>query len=112
MLGPLILILFRFRLYPNAVSADIEGIFLLVGVIPKDQPSFRFLWREDPTTEISVFQYVRHIFGSRDTPTRANYALKRTARDNADSRSERAQEFLHGRLSRVELNRGRSCRKG
>ena len=84
LLQSLIHILFRFRQYPNAVSADIEGMFLQVGVFPKDQPSIRFLWREDPSTEVSVFQYVRHIFGSKDSPTCANYALKRTATDNAD----------------------------
>ena len=84
LLQSLIHIVFRFRQYPNAVSADIEGMFLQVGVIPKDQPSLRFLWREDPSTEVAVFQYVRHIFGSKDSPTCANYALKRTATDNAE----------------------------
>ena len=34
--------------------------------------------------QVSVFQYVRHIFGSKDSPTCANYDLKRTATDNAD----------------------------
>ena len=41
MLQNLIHILFRFRQYPNAVSADIEGMFLQVKLIPKDQPSIR-----------------------------------------------------------------------
>ena len=91
MLQNLIHILFRFRQYPNAVSADIEGMFLQVGVIPKDQPSIRFLWREDPSTEVSVFQYVRHIFGAKDSPTCANYVLKRTATDNADMFPKAAQ---------------------
>ena len=45
LLKSLIHIVIRFRQYPNAVSADIEGMFLQVGVIPKDQPSLRFLWR-------------------------------------------------------------------
>ena len=75
LLQSLIHILFRLRQYPNSVSTVIEGMFLQVGVIPKDQPSIRFLWREDPSNEISVFQYVRHIFGSKDSPTCANYAL-------------------------------------
>ena len=84
LLQSLIHIVFRFRQYPNAVSADIEGKFLQVGVIPKDQPSLRFLWREDPSTEVDVFQYVRHIFGSKDSSTCANCALKRTATDNVE----------------------------
>ena len=73
------------------MSADIEGMFLQVGVIPRDRPSLRFLWREDPTAEVAVFQYVRHIFGSKDSPTCANYALKRTATDNKKTFPEAAQ---------------------
>ena len=42
LLQSLIHIIFRFRQYPNAVSADIEGMFLQVEVIPKHQPSIRF----------------------------------------------------------------------
>ena len=84
LLQNLIHILIRFHQHKYAVSADIEGMFLQVGVIPKDQPSLRFLWREDPAAEIAVYQYVRHIFGSKDSPTCANYALKRTGSDNQD----------------------------
>ena len=75
-------VLMRFRQHPYAVSADIEGMFLQVGVIPEDRPSLRFLWREDPPTDVAVYQYVRHIFGSKDSPTCANYALQQTDRDN------------------------------
>ena len=90
LLQNLIHVLLRFRQHPYAVSADIEGMFLQVGVIPADQPSLRFLWREDPTTEVAVFQYARHIFGSKDSPTCANYALKRTATDNQSEFPEAA----------------------
>ena len=72
----------RFRPPSYAVSADIEGMFSQVGVIPEDRPSLRFLWRDDPATDVAVYQYVRHIFGSRKSPTCANYALQQTARDN------------------------------
>ena len=75
-------ILFRFRQYPFAVSADVEEMFLQVGVIPRDRPSLRFLGREHPAAEVAVFEYVWHIFGSKDSPTCAHYALKRTAIDN------------------------------
>ena len=84
LLQNLIHILLRFRQFPKAVSAYIEDMFLHVGVIPKEQPSIRFLLRNDPSTAVAVFQYVRHIFGSKDYPTSANYALKKTATDNAD----------------------------
>ena len=72
--------LLHFREHRFAVSADIKGImmFLQVGVLEQDQPSFRFLWRDDPNDDIVVYQYVRHITG-------ANHALQRTTADNAVS---------------------------
>ena len=85
----------RFRQHPHAVSADIEGMFLQVGVIPDDRPSLRFRWREDPASEVAVFQYVRHIFGSKDSPSYANYALRRTATDNASQFPETAQSVIN-----------------
>ena len=82
LLQTLIHALMLFRQHPYAVSADIEGMFLQVGVIPEDRPSLHFLWREDPASDVAVYQYVRHIFGSKDSPTCAIYALQQTARDN------------------------------
>ena len=75
----LIHVFMRFRQHPYAVSADIEGIFLQDGVIPEDRPSLRFLWQEDPATDIAVYQYIRHISGSKDSPTSANYAWQQSA---------------------------------
>ena len=43
LLQNLIYVLLRFRQHPYAVSADIEGMFLQVGVLPSDQPSLRVL---------------------------------------------------------------------
>ena len=57
-------------------------MFLQVGVREEDQPSLRFLWREDPTSSVVVHQYTRHIFGAHDSPTCANFALQKTASDN------------------------------
>ena len=74
----LIHILIRFRQHPHAVSADIERLFLQVGVIPDDRPSLRFLWRDGPTSEIAVIHNVCQICGSKDSPTCAIFALRRT----------------------------------
>ena len=57
--GPVLLqsvlqILLRFRQHQYAVSADIEGMFLQVGVPEKDQPFLQFLWRETPSEVIKV----------------------------------------------------------
>ena len=82
LLQTLIHVLMRFRQHPYAVSADNEGMFLQVGVIPGNRPSLRFLWREDPAKDVDVYQYVSHISSSKDSPACANYALQQTARDN------------------------------
>ena len=54
LLQNLIFVLLRFRQPKYAVSADIEGMFLQVGVREEDQPSLRFLRREDPTSSVVV----------------------------------------------------------
>ena len=94
LLQRLIHTLIRFRQYQYAVSADIEGMFLQVGVLPQDQPCLRFLWREDPSTDVMVYQYTRHIFGAKDSPTCANYALQRTAKDNSRQYPDASQAVL------------------
>ena len=57
-------------------------MFLQVVVPDSDQPSLRVLWREDSTTNVVVYQNTRHVIGGKESPTCANYALKRTARGN------------------------------
>ncbi|XP_075250920.1 uncharacterized protein LOC142343117 [Convolutriloba macropyga] len=94
LLQRLIHTLIRFRQYQYAVSADIEGMFLQVGVLPQDQPCLRFLWREDPSTDVMVYQYTRHIFGAKDSPTCANYTLQRTAKDNSRQYPDASQAVL------------------
>ena len=47
LLQTLIHVLMRFRQHPYAVSADIEGKFVQIGVIPEDRTTLRFLWLED-----------------------------------------------------------------
>ena len=90
LLQNLIFVLLRFRQHKYAVSADIEGMFLQVGVLARDQISLRFLWREDTTSDVVVHQYTRHIFGARDSPTCANFALRKTATDNMSTHPEAA----------------------
>ena len=76
------------------MSADIEGIFLQVGVPNCDQPSLRFLWRENPTTNVVVYHYTRQIFGAKNSPTCVNYALQCTARDNVSQYPEATKAVL------------------
>ena len=85
-------VLLRFLQHQFTVSAYIEGRFLQVGAPDCDQLSLRFLWREDPTTSVVVYQYTRHIFGAKDSPTCANYALQST--DNVTQYPEATKAVL------------------
>ena len=69
-------------------------MFLQVGVREENQPSLRFLWRKDPTSSVVVHQYTRHIFGARDSPTCANFALQKTASDNQAEYSNAASAVV------------------
>ena len=90
LLQNIIFVLLRFRQHKNAVSADIEGMFLQVRVPAHDQISLRFLWQEDNTSDVVVHQYTHHIFGARDSPICANFALRKTATDNMSTYPEAA----------------------
>ncbi len=84
----------RFRQGRIEISADIEAMFMQVLVPEDDQRTFRFLWREDPQGKIEIFQYTRHIFGAKDSPTCALYALNKTAQDNCEKFPEAAEVVL------------------
>ena len=86
----LIFVLLRLRQHKYAVSAEIEGMFLQVEVLARDQFSLRFLWREDTTSDVVVHQCTRHIFGAQDSPVCANFALRKTATDNMSTYPEAA----------------------
>ncbi len=77
--------LIRFRQELIAMSAGIEAIFNQVAVPEEDQSVLRFVWRRTLEDRVDVYQYVRHIFGAKYSPTCSNYALRRTAQDNKDS---------------------------
>ena len=81
LLQSLIRIIFRFREKQFALTADVEAIFLQVKVPPVDCKVLQFLWRENNTEPISVFEYERHIFGAKSSPTYVNYAMQQVGRD-------------------------------
>ena len=83
LLQSLIGIIFRFREHQIALSADIEALFLQLAVPKDDSRCLRFLWREDPERRIEIYEYTRHVFGAKSSPTCANYALHQVAKDNA-----------------------------
>ena len=76
--------IFRFREGPIALYADIESMFLQVQVPERDKSCLRFLRRPKVNEPVQIYEYQRHVFGAKSSPTSANYALKRVAIDNED----------------------------
>ncbi|GFX64169.1 DUF1758 domain-containing protein [Trichonephila clavipes] len=72
-------ILDRFRLYPIALSADIEKAFLMLSVHPKDRDYLRFFY---PSKEELVYRHCRIVFGLNSSPFLLNAPIKRLL-DNA-----------------------------
>ena len=56
-----------------------------------DQPSLRFLKREDPATNFAVFHYTRHKFGANNSPLCGNYELQRTPSEKPTQNPEVAR---------------------
>jgi len=77
LIGDLLGILLRFRENSVAITADVEAMFMQVGVPPPDRKFLRFLWRMSKSDPIKLFEYRSHIFGKVDSPTIACYALLR-----------------------------------
>ncbi|XP_061191724.1 uncharacterized protein LOC133199952 [Saccostrea echinata] len=76
--------LLRFRQEEIAVMGDIDNMFYQVCVPKQDASFLRFLWWEDGDTNKKIVEYqmVVHLFGASSSPSCANYALRKTARDS------------------------------
>ena len=84
--------LLRVREKPVAVSADIEGILMQIGIKDEDQNTLRFLW---PTTnDIKQYQYMRLVIRAKCSPTIAIFPLHPTAADYCVTTTNIAQ-LLH-----------------
>ena len=69
----------RFRLYPIALTADIEKAFLMISVWPPDRDALRFLWLDDinaPSPQTVIYRFARVVFGVSCSPFLLNATLK------------------------------------
>ena len=61
-------LLLQFRIYPIAITADIEKTYLQINVEKKDRDYLRFLWFKnlftDQETQICKYRFTRVIFGA------------------------------------------------
>lgn len=78
-------ILLRFRLNAVAVSADIEKAFLQISLHPEERDVTRFLWRETPGAEPSVFRMTRVVFGVNASPFLLQATIKRHLNQYGDT---------------------------
>ena len=58
-------------------------MFLQFAVPSDDSRCLRFFWRENSEQRIEVYEYTRHVFGAKRSPTCANYVLHQVGKDNA-----------------------------
>ena len=82
----LVEVLIGFRCGPVAFVADVEAMFYQVKVPPSDRNFLCFLWYPDgdlnsPPVE---FRMTVHVFGATSSPSCANFALQKTAKDYAE----------------------------
>ena len=77
-------VLTRFREEPVAFIADVEAMFYQVRVPSTDCDALRFLWwpEGDLFKEPEEYEMRVHLFGGASSPSCANFALKKTAKDN------------------------------
>ena len=77
-------VLTRFREEPVAFIAAIEAMFYQVRVPSEDCDALRFLWWPEGnlSEEPEEYEMRVHLFGGASSPSCANFALKKTAKDN------------------------------
>ena len=89
-------VLTRFRQEPIAFISDIEAMFHQVRVQPTDREALRFLWWPSGNLDSPPKEYRMnvHLFGSASSPSCSNFALKKTAADNAAHFDDRTIETV------------------
>ena len=92
----LVSVLTCFREHPVAFMSDVEAMFHQVRVRPSDRDALRFLWWPEGNLDNPPKEYRMnvHLFGSASSPSCANFALKKTADDNASHFNDQAIETV------------------
>ncbi|XP_062541544.1 uncharacterized protein LOC134209563 [Armigeres subalbatus] len=75
-------VMFRFRLYAVAVSADIEQMFHQLGILPADRNSLRFLWSETSDKPAEIYLMDVATFGATCSPASAQYVKNLNAKEH------------------------------
>ena len=103
LLNSLVGMLLRFFNYRVAFSADIEAMYHQVRVNPDDADALRFLWLDVNCEKPDTYQMLLLIFGGKDSPSCANYAVRRTASDHSSKFDEAVAECVNRSLHMDDL---------
>ncbi|XP_064631645.1 uncharacterized protein LOC135489940 [Lineus longissimus] len=89
-------VLIRFRQDQVAFIADMEAMFHMAEVTKDCRDTLRFLFWEngDLSKPPTTYRMTRHLFGGVRSSSCANYALKRTAKDNEADFSQIAKDTV------------------
>ncbi|XP_053608000.1 uncharacterized protein LOC128673870 [Plodia interpunctella] len=77
----LFLLLLDFRLFPVALIADVEQIYLQIGIPEDDRKYLRNLFRFNTNEDISTFQFNRLLFALKSSPFLAMRIVRQLAED-------------------------------
>ena len=59
-----------------AMAADVKEMYHMLRLPDNDKLAMRFLWRDSPEEEPSMYQFERTVFGEVSAPSRANYTMR------------------------------------
>ena len=76
----LIHVLFRFRQYQYAITADIEAMYHQVKIPMKYLNALRFLWQEEDGSKVE-YRMTSHLFGGVWCASSSTYALRKIVQD-------------------------------
>ena len=85
--------LIRFRRYPVALNADISKMYREVQLSTPDRDLHRFIWRENPGSELQDYRMTRVTFGVSASPFLAVRTLHQTAVDHGEGYPEATQHI-------------------
>lgn len=66
------------------MAADMKETYHMLRLPETHKPSMRFLWRDSPDEEPSMYQFDRTVFGEVSVSSRANYTMQPNADENGD----------------------------
>ncbi|XP_053960640.1 uncharacterized protein LOC128864903 [Anastrepha ludens] len=79
---PLVNIIFRFRCFRVALTADIEKMFSQILITPEHRDFQRIIWRESPDNDLAVYRLTTVTYGMACSPYNAVRALNQCSYDN------------------------------